>query len=223
MPRNVYRRKRAMRPRRGRGGYRNYKNALALATTAWKGVQYLKGLVNSELFKVDVALPSQAFSTTGAVTHLTAIGQGDTDATRTGNSILLKSVELRMLVQRVAANVVLGNLCTCMLVQDNQQIGDTAPAISDVLEGAGGLAFLNNLTVGRFTILRRWDFCLDTVGDNARVIRFRKYWPQGHHVRYNGIASTDQQKGAIYFMCMGDQAANVPLGDGSVRLSYHDN
>lgn len=221
MPRNVYRRKRMRRRRYG--GYGNYKNALALATTAWKGVKYLKGLVNSEMYKVDVALSSQAFSTTGAVTHLTAIGQGDTDATRTGNSVLLKSLDFRMLVQRVAANTVIGNLCTCLLVQDNQQIGDTSPAIADVLEGATGLAFLNNATVGRFKILRRWDFCLDTVGDNARVLRFRKYWPQGHHVRYNGTSSADQQKGAIYFLCMGDQATNNPVGDGSVRISYHDN
>ena len=43
------------------------------------------------------------------------------------------------------------------------------------------------------------------------------------HIRYNGTADTDIQKGGLYILFISDQASDYPTCDYQTRLGYHDN
>ena len=64
-----------------------WKTAKWAAQQAWK----LKGLVNSEMFKYDVNQSGTAITSAGYASNLAGVAVGDTDVTRTGNSIFARS------------------------------------------------------------------------------------------------------------------------------------
>lgn len=216
---------RPMRKRRyGAGGgfgflSRKY-SALDMAKGALRGVKYLKGLVNSEMFKLDTAV-SGGVPDTGGVSSICAIAQGDGYAARTGNSILAKSISWRGVWERTTAGNAVQHIRICIF-SDSQQVGDTAPSFTDVFTTAASTSFLNPLTVGRFSILWSKEFILDTAGGLGDS--FDVTLPLQHHIRYNGTASSDIQKGGLYIATISTQAsANYPTLTSVVRLSYHDN
>lgn len=193
-------------------------SAKDLAIKALKNTQYLKGLVNSEMYKYDLA-SSQTISNTGSVVALANIAQGDTDATRTGNSLLARKMFMRMTFTQAAAAD--DTLYRVIFFIDKQQVGDTSPAVSDVLDTVSTLAPLNSATTGRFKILKNYFFHTSNSSDtvNHKVCYKDLY----HHIRYNGTAAADIQKGGIYMLVLSDQSVNVPTIFYNWRLSYHDN
>lgn len=219
--------------RRGRRPYRppsmrstfsrmNVGQIASIAYGAYKGVNYLRGLVNSEMKKHDVTtslLPSDA----GAVLHLTDIAQGDTDATRDGNSIFLRAINLRgnIVYNSTTAGI---QYVTISIVMDKQQVSDTTPSWGDIYDTSGSAIFahLNNATVGRFSVLYSKTFTLDGVNKIATVFKINKSFR--HHVRYNGTASTDIQKGGVYFVYSSNvPTTNFPSINLTSRASFHDN
>ena len=214
--RRRYRRRRNYR-RKPMPWYKKKYNALEIGAKALSGVRYLKGLVNSELYKVDLPVTTAATSS-GAVDHLSRIAQGDGDNNRTGNSILCKGLYVRgdftMHASATTTKIV------AYLFRDKQQIGDSAPTITDLLTSADTESFLNPDTVGRFTVLKRKVIYLNTDRPQSR---FECYLKMRHHIRYNGTASTDIQKGGLFLALVSDQATNTPSTDLNFRVSYHDN
>lgn len=183
----------------------------------WK----LKGLVNSEMYKYDLVNNSLSPSTTGTVTHLTGVSQGDGDGNRTGNSIFARSLNIKGYVQRNAAGSST-QIIKIALVMDKQQVGDSAPTWSDIYEGTDVNSHLNSDTVGRFSILYTRQLICDSV--SSPVVRFDINKAMRHHVRFNGSNGTDIQKGGIYLVCVSTQSsANFPAVSFDSRLSYHDN
>lgn len=193
------------------------------AKYAWTGVKSLYSLVNSELYKYDInAQTSTLYSDGSTCVHLTAIAQGDGDAARTGNSIFVKNVSVKGVVSRSTAGDVVQS-CAFALVQDQQGTADgTAISWSNVFESANPHAFINSDTAGRFKVLRRIHFELDTVKTLSKYVELTV--PLEHHVRYNGTASTDVYKGQIYLIMISSQAtSNQPTYLYNSRTSYHDN
>lgn len=188
-----------------------------MAYTAWRGVKYLKGLVNSELFSLD-ATSTGTVSNIGSMTHITAIAQGDGVNGRTGNSILAKSVYIKMQLTKDSAAT--NTRVRLVLVRDNQQISDTAPSIANIYGSASTIAPIQSGAFGRFTIL--YDKTFNLTADNPQV-NTRVFQKLNHHVRYNGTADTDQQKNAIYWIQMSNEATNVPDYERVIRFRYHDN
>ena len=105
------------------------------AMKALSGVRYIKGLVNSEMNKVErLGYVSGSANTTGTVALITSIPQGDQDYARTGNSALLKYITSS---HRITFNTgVTGRLLKIWIIQDNQGISDTAPAFNDISNGS---------------------------------------------------------------------------------------
>lgn len=209
--------------RRRRPTYTTTGSALHLARQAARGVYYLKGLVNSELKKFDASSTGN-LPDTGSVLSLNSIAQGDDITQRSGNSILVRSVDCRFLFQRdpAAAGANKVQLCRVSLVMDKQQISDTSPTHSDIYDGTGPLTHLNKLNVGRFTILWSRVFILDNDSKFSKVMKCHK--KMRHHVRYNGSATTDIQKGGLYFVFSSDQSTtDFPAYQLDSRVSYYDN
>ena len=195
-----------------------------LASKALSGVKYLYGLVNSELYKFDLSNSSTSITSDAPlVTHLTAIATGDGEGQRTGNSIFVRSVDLKGVLMYNSSSTVQAQTVECIILIDTQQLGDTAPAFTDVFSSAVPWAHLNASTVGRFIILGRKRIILEKNGDGAKSVNLSI--PLKHHVRFNGTASSDVQKGGIYLMMVSDiaTASNPPVFNSHIRVSYHDN
>lgn len=213
--RPMKRRRGFKRRRTGWGGY--LRTGLSLARQVWK----LKGLVNSEMYKYDLVNQTPSPGTTGTVTHLTSVAQGDGDGNRTGNSIFVRALNIRGHVQRNSAGSSV-QIVRIAIIMDTQQIADSAPVFSDIYEGTDVLSHLNSDTVGRFKVLYNQVITLDSVSVPLRP--FQINLPMRHHVRYNGVNGTDIQRGALYFVAVSSQAsANYPAITFDARLSYHDN
>lgn len=197
-----------------------WKTAKWAAQQAWK----LKGLINSEMLKVDTLENGTVITSAGTYsTHVTAVAVGDTDQTRTGNSIYVRSVNIRgqLLYNSTAGTTPVA--CCLMVVIDTQQVGDTGPYIGNVIDFStnGVNAHVAKSTAGRFKILYRRVLFTDSV--DRTVVPIDINLPMRHHVRYNGQNATDIQKGGIYILAGSDQGTNGPTLKYDCRLSYHDN
>lgn len=195
-----------------------------LARSAWRGVNYIKGLVNAELYKFDNAIAAGSVaSDVPIVQALHNIANGDGDGKRTGNSIFVRNVLIDGVASFNTASTPISQTISMAVVMDKQQIGDTAPGWTDVFDASATFAHLNPSTVGRFTILRRLNLVLDKNGNSTKF--FKINIPMRHHVRYNGELAADVQRGGLYFMAISDTAASgdEPLISCRLRTSYHDN
>lgn len=193
-----------------------WKTAKWAAQQAWK----LKGLVNSEMLKLDILNTGTTISNAGVVTHMSAIAQGDSDSSRHGNSVYCRSLNIKGFV-RINASAT----STCYriaVIIDTQQVGDTSPTFSDIYENSDVSSHLNNATVGRYKVIYNKVYTLVPTNDSA-IRYFDINLPMRHHVRFNGSASSDVQKGGIYLVRVSNEATNVPTDNFESRLSYHDN
>lgn len=191
-----------------------------MAAGALRGVGYLYGLVNSELYKLDTAITGSLPDTAG-VNSLVAIAQGDGVNARTGNSIFVRSINWKGQCFRTTSGNA-GQTVKLALIMDTQQVGDTAPAFSDIYQSTTPYSHLNSSNVGRFKVLASKIICLSSTGELIK--NFEINVPMRHHVRYNGTASTDIQKGGLYVAYVSDQVTtNYPSLQSTVRVSYHDN
>lgn len=190
-----------------------------VARAAYNGVVAIKKLINVEHHKHDTNVTGSQISNTGAIFSLTDVAQGDGQGERSGDSILCQSM-----FSRTTVTISPSAVTTCLryiIFQDKQQISDSEPAVTDVLQTASCLSPLNEITVGRFKILHD---TLYTVQDNGVAIRFTKMFKElNTHVRFNGSAGSDHQKNTIYLLALSDQATNKPILASHIRLNYTDN
>ncbi|AUM61883.1 capsid [uncultured virus] len=215
----AYRRRVRFRRRARRAPwYRRKYNAVQLASKALRGLSYVKGLVNSEMFH-------NTFSATtypnhlGDIIPLTNIAIGDTAVTRTGNSLFVRSIAMNMNCSQ-NASALDNTFIRMILFIDTQQVSDTTPTISNILATTGPNALVNLDSAGRYKFLKTWEFALSTQNP-AKVIKY--YKNIRHHVRYNGPNATDIQKGGLYLAFVSSQATNTPALNYHVRIGYHDN
>lgn len=194
------------------------RTAVGLAQLAWAGVKKLKQLVNSEKYKFDVSISITSQTGTANITLLNAIPVGDTESTRTGNSILQKHLYLKSAFALPSSEFY--SRSRMVVVQDNQQIGDTAPSFTDVYESASTIALLNKSTVGRFSILYDKQVVLDS---NRPLQVWDKYITLNNHARFNGTGASDIQKNGLYLMTLSSSSPTGPSIDVKSRIAYHDN
>jgi len=113
----------------------------------------IKGPVRPEVevHYVDLALAAYGMDTTGSVTALNLIAEGNDNTTRLGRKATMRSVSVRgYVVQAGVANVAQqGRL---LVVWDNAAAG-ALPVITDVLTAITSSSFVNVNNVARFTVL----------------------------------------------------------------------
>lgn len=220
-PKYKSRRKRVFKKRSYNTPWYNTKYSLSeIAQKAYTGVKYLSGLVNAEKFKFDSSI-AWTPTTAGDISSLNLIAQGDGDSGRTGNSIFVRGLSIQGNMSRNSAGTYPdGQVVKLMVVMDTQQVGDTSPAITDIIESNGVNSFLNSDTVGRFQVLYNKRITLDTQHPNV-LIKFNK--SMRHHIRFNGSGASDVQKGGLYVLALSNESTNAPTVGLQCRLTYHDN
>lgn len=189
-----------------------------MAYGAYKGVQYLKTMINSEVYKNDVTQTDNPGSS-GVITHLTGIAQGDGDGQRTGLSILCKGISFRY-VGTIGASAT-DSFVRILIIRDLQQAADTVPTISNVLESVTVIGHLNSESVGRYQILYDRVHQLQSV--NVKTYYGKVYLRVNKHLRYNGSLGSDIQKDGMFVITLSNEATNVPSCSWTSRLYYYDN
>lgn len=189
-----------------------------MAQSAWQGVRYLKGLVNSELHQGDIS-GFVAPTSSGQQVAVTSIAQGDLIANRTGNSILLKKVYIRSHLQLHSSAS--QSIFRLVVVRDKQQVADASPSYETVFSPGGGvLSALNTDNLGRFEVLYDKSFVVDSTDP---LVPVEVCVPTSSHVRYNGPGSMDINKGGIYVVCASNEPTNAPVWSYRIRAMWHDN
>jgi len=144
----------------------------------------------------DVA-PSVSLSSTGTLTLLNGLTTGDTDQTRQGKKVTVKSIQLGGTVSTTTEDTVV----RAMLVYDKQANGD-APSILDILTAKEPGAFKNLDNRKRFIILMDRVIPL-SLNEGASVRKVEYYKRHNLPVIYNqGTAGTisDISTGSIYLI-----------------------
>lgn len=215
------RRRITRRTRRKTAWYNRKYSTAQIARAAWRSAKYIRGLVNSEMFH-----KSNQFSlgsNQSKIFHLNGISQGDGVDYRTGNSILVKNFVANGYMY-INASQTTNTRIMIALVQDKQQVSDTTPTITDIFTSDSDPSTLLAVnTAGRFKILFRRQFTLDSnaAGNNAKQLKIFKRL--NFHTRYNGTSDTDIQKNGLYLVMITSESTLYPSIVLNGRLSYHDN
>lgn len=217
--RSTFRRKKT---KTSKSWYDKKYSTLQLAHKAFQGVRYLKGLVNSEMLHV-ITKGAATYNWVGGVALLSSIAQNDTDSGRTGNSVLGRNLLVRFNAFRNTSATDV-TMITVIIFMDTQQIADTTPALTDILEETATfyvpMSNIKDASSGRFKILKRWYITLDSTHTSTHREAYFKIY---EHLRWNGTANTDTQKNHFYIGIVSDEETNSPQVNHYARFGYHDN
>lgn len=172
-----------------------------------------------EIKFVDVAAANYPADTTGSVTLLNGVAQGDDYSSRQGRQVVFTSVSVKGILQPVDATT---GPCFCRLiiVWDNANNGGAAPAITDLLVAATSLSHANLNNRQRFKVLLDEQHAIGGQDNTATqaysqapaVVTINRYVKIPNAVTtFSGTGGTSAsiQQGAIYMFTIGNQAANV--------------
>lgn len=229
MPRKLLRKRKPITRRRTRKvGFLDRKYSVKdIAVNAWRGMKYIKGLINVEKKFFDVSAYTQVPTSTPSIVNLSNIAEGNDYNQRDGNSILLQSLQWRM---NLAANAsATRNFLRIIIFRDNDQRG-TDPAPGDLLETTAGdsalVSPLLHYVNQRFSILSDKCYTLNLNGDSGfKMIKKYMKFPPGTHIKYQNTTGADASnwEGALYALFVSDQATNGPSIDYFFRLRFTDN
>lgn len=196
---------------------------MSMAKTAYKGYQLAKtaiGLINAEHKYLDSPIGPANASSTGSITNLVGIGQGDDYYQRNGNSIKIKDLFLRMWFTYGNVN----NLIRVLLVRQNFTNG-AAVTLAQILEQPTNvLSSYNKETMGeQITVLMDKQFTLDAT---KQTHSFKKKIVLGTHVKYQsaGAATADIASGGLWLIVFGSNAGATPGSyNAFIRANFLDN
>ncbi len=158
----------------------------------------------------------------GAVYSITDIPQGDTDTTRDGDSLFLKSVQLRY-------SVVAGDTTNLVRLVMFQYLDDTTPTVSNILNsgylGAAGapLTPFHHDERSKYRILYdSGPMSVDTYNPQlVRKVFVKNNKKMVNQIRYNGGTTTGSNK--IYLIELSDSgAASHPSFNTISKVNFND-
>lgn len=209
-----------------RGRYRFTRDAFrASGRTARKALglaKYVKSLVNVE-FKYHDAGVTGSLSTTPSITYITQIAQGDSSSTRDGNSVKLKSLDLR--AKFTGNTSAEATYCRFIVGIDKLHSGTNvtvAGATDNSLLGVQDPCSQRDLNnKKRFIIL------MDKVvhfSNNSQETRYFKLFKNFNmKMEYNGTGASDMRSNHLFVMAFSDQATNTPTWQYRSRVRFLDN
>lgn len=196
------------------------------AFTALSLANKFKGLINVEKKHHDVELSTNAVSTTPQINLLTGIAQGDTNLTRTGNDILMKTLEMKFKITQ-HASATRYTTVTGWLICDKRCDG-TLPGYTDIFDDPTStsdrvIAMRNDDNLERFVVIKKWRWLLTESGREVSVTD--EFVKLDIHCRYDGTGSTiaDGKDNQLYLVLVSDEPANTPLVEVISRLRFIDN
>lgn len=237
MPIRRFRKRVGYRKKRRVPWYKKRYSVMNLAHKAYKGVKYIKSLINVEKKYWDVARAFSAQSSTPTIANLSNLAVGDSYNNRDGNSILCQTLFIRLFIKGQAGTGPTGNLFRFIVFIDNDQRG-TDPTAAELLEDT---STASNMIMSPLlhTVYKRFNVLIDKVchigavsnvatqsyatGTMFKTFKFYKRL-KGHHIRYSADAGADasNSEGSLYILTVSDDAVGPTLAWNS-RLRFTDN
>jgi hypothetical protein len=197
--------------------------------------QPIKGRINrkNETHYSDIAQATYVSDTTGSVTALNLIAEGNDNVNRLGRKALMRSVSVKGFVSLQSSNGFLpAQQARSLLVWDNASAG-ALPAITDILTAVNSSAFINPNNVERFTILHDTAYTLGVYCTSATQTAVDKCTlpvdmtvSVNSPTQYLGTAANiaSVQNGALLLVTCGDNAASgtTPSFKLSTRVTFTD-
>lgn len=162
----------------------------------------------------------------GVMHNLNTIAEGTGEDEREGQAIKLKSISLRYVAR--SHNSSSNTLLRLILVRDTQQVIDTAPTPSMILQSVGGSPSADNPILAHYNVSQNKRFVVKmdrvvTVSDGTIQQKFgQAYIKCGTNVLYNGAATSDIQKGGYYLLVISNEATNLPSVNLQYRMQWYD-
>lgn len=200
------------------GYFPNIKN---LATD----VKLLKGVINTEkkYFDTDTSGVTLPTSTTGTVTCINGMGQGDDNNERIGRSIRIKSVHVKGAVELNA--LATKDFIKVAVVLDHQTNG-SAPGYSGIYDmsvNGAAYAYRSMSTPNRFRVLATRMIPLAKGGSEIKT--FNMNIPCDIHTKYqtagSGVASINSD--GLFLVYGGDLSLDMSAIKYNCRIRYVDN
>lgn len=195
------------------------------ATTALRMAKEVKSLLNVEYKFHDVTLTGaggspHGISASGEVHDLLQIPQNDTAEGRDGNSIRLKSINIKGTVS-LAGGASFSRV-KLMLVRDSQPNG-TSAVFGHVYETADiDRLFRNRSAPGRFKVVATRLLKVSTnAGENVNHFQF--YHKTNEKIQWSSGGTQDPYNATYYLLAISDQTSNEPAFDIQSRATYIDN
>lgn len=225
--------KKTLKPRRSQNWMNKKYSVAQIAKQAWRGVKYMKQLINVEKKFFDNAVDTFTPAITGQVLNLSSIAQGNDYNNRDGISVLLQSMLLRL---TISASGIACDSLRMLIFQDNDQRG-TDPVTADLFEDTtNGLRLSNSPLL--HTVNKRFNVLMDqripiggiqltatqaaAIGPAYKHIKkFKKF--KDSHIKFTGTTGADagQYEGALYIYLQ-TITANCFVSY-NCRLRYTDN
>lgn len=213
-----------------------------VGNVAWKGLQMaakVAAIINSEK-KVfdDWYVPTSINPTTPICRHVSSIPQGTAFNERNGNTIALKSMFSRFIVNWNESTYAQAQVRRIVFIDKNDNNG-VPPTAADLLEDASTPVYrmispLNHNTFGRFKVLE------DKIFNKNMFIQILehevyKFFANkkdrngnrtiSHKITWFDELGTDTERGHIYELLMSNtnDPETYPTISGSNRIRYYDN
>lgn len=188
---------------------------------AYKALKLAKQNRRSVEVKEVTTSVSASISSTGSISSMVQIAQGDNYVDRNGNSIMIRSFQLRGLVYTTDTTLGAKTAFRCLIVRDNGY-GSVAPTVAEILQSSAphGLRAQEPENRANWTVLYDKFVVLDAQSQNQAIINvYRSY--KGKCL-FDGTASTTQNKGALYLFLLSDHAVNMPYCAIQARVRFVD-
>lgn len=203
--------------------WKNYTRGLGqLANDVWK----LKQMVNVEYKNHDVEVTSTTIDTTGSITALNYINQGDGTETRDGSMFRMKSLEFRYLMN-LDDNLTVPVSCRMIIFLDTDPDGST-PTLASLLDDTTNphLSPRNLDNRSRYVIYK--DQMLTLNPNGLERITKKIFMPLDLKVLITGATASaaNVKKNGLYVLFLSSQASGAtykPAYLFNARIRYIDN
>lgn len=159
---------------------------------------------------------------TGQVITFSNIAESVTSLGRTGLAISGKSLSIKYNLTKNISPA--HSFARIMVFRDKQQIQDTNPSSSDILQSTASntaiISFPSEVFLKRFDIMYDRTHLLTSQQPVASGVKHFNL--KNLDIRYNGSTSSDIQKNGLYMMFIGNEISTVPLMNLSTRFRYTD-
>ncbi len=179
------------------------------------------GMLNVE-YKHKLTSFNAAVDTSGNITQVTDIDQGDTSSTRGGNRIKVKSLYLFGNVRMNASAT--QTQYRILIIQDKHGTG-TAPTVDDIIADASAMPYSASTALQddmrRFNIL--YDKLYNISSSSNQLLNLKYYKRVDIPVIYRGTSGTDEGDNQFYVIQISNESTNTPIANWDFRVRYLDN
>lgn len=187
-----------------------------MAYSAYKGVKYLKDLVNLETKFYDTSFAA-TINNTGTMTLLSAIPQGNQESQRVGDSVKLQTLQANFMFSMNNATAYTN---VRIIIFKGDRENTSTPTGAWLLNG-GSLYDLKTWR-DRFQTRILYDNILtfSNTGTLAKVVRINQ--PLNFHCNFAPTSTTVEDGGLWMYVISDIAATNFPSITGSARVLYTD-